>query len=81
MARPKDAAQSSAAVTTQRGSSVSLLQLDICEVPCPNCEHLEARIRELEAQVAQLLGRLRDLEARLAQDSTTSSQPPSKDKP
>ena len=62
-------------VTTQRGSSVFLLQWDISEVPCPDYERLEARIRELEARVAQLLGRLHALEARQAQDSTTSSQP------
>ncbi|WP_424952986.1 DUF6444 domain-containing protein [Deinococcus sp.] len=51
------------------------------EVSCPNCERLEARIRELEVQVARLLERLQALEARQAQDSRTSSQPPSTDKP
>ncbi|XLE15109.1 IS66 family transposase (plasmid) [Deinococcus altitudinis] len=35
----------------------------------------------MEAQLAEVLGRLQALEARLAQDSTTSSQPPSKDQP
>ncbi|WP_373297230.1 DUF6444 domain-containing protein [Deinococcus indicus] len=51
------------------------------EPPCPNCERLEARIRELEAQVAVLLKRLQELEGRQAKNSHTSNQPPSQDKP
>ena len=46
----------------------------ISEDACPNCTRLEA-------QLAEVLGRLHALEARLAQDSRTSGQPPSQDKP
>ena len=68
-------------VTAQQGGSDALVHWDIIRVACPNCGRLEARIRELEALVETLLGRLQDLEARLAQDSRTSSRPPSQDKP
>ncbi|WP_412090763.1 IS66 family transposase, partial [Deinococcus wulumuqiensis] len=51
------------------------------ETPCPNCERLEARIRELEEQIAALLKRLQELEGRQAKTSHTSNQPPSQDKP
>ncbi|MGM9319320.1 IS66 family transposase [Deinococcus aquaticus] len=51
------------------------------ETRCPNCERLEARIRELEAQIAALLKRLQELEGRQAKTSHTSNQPPSQDKP
>ncbi|WP_291429815.1 transposase, partial [Deinococcus sp.] len=41
---------------------------------CPNCARLEA-------QLAEVLAELRTIKAQLARNSTTSSQPPSQDKP
>ncbi|MGH3902704.1 MAG: DUF6444 domain-containing protein, partial [Pseudonocardiaceae bacterium] len=40
---------------------------------------LRARVRELNEQVAMLLGRLADLEKLLGRDSSNSSKPPSTD--
>jgi transposase len=49
---------------------------------CPNCERLEARVAELERQLARALARIAELETQLAaarKNSRTSSKPPSSD--
>jgi transposase len=51
------------------------------EPECPGCREREARIAQLEQQLAELADRVRDLEARLGQNASNSSMPPSANPP
>ena len=50
-------------------------------LPCPGCQERDARIAELERQVALLQQQLANLEARLKTNSSNSSTPPSANPP